>query len=420
MRSPPSESHPVVVIGAGPHGLAATAHLRSAGVPTVTFGEPMSFWREAMPPGMFLRSSVRASSIDDPERKLTIREWGAAHDRKVPYPIPLEDFLEYGSWFQQQVAPDLDRRQVTSIARSNGGLAVTLADGETLVASRVVVAAGLAPFSYVPPIFKQLPESRVTHTSHTIDLEQFAGRSVIVVGGGQSALEAAALLHEAGSRVEVLVRAPAIYWLGSRGPVSNITGPEVPEPIAPAPQTFRLRHGLYWREAPTDVGGRYMSWVGAAPDVCHVLPTRLRDPLSYSCVKPAAAHWLPDRLRDVPITVGRMIVSAHERDGVVSLELDDRSERRADHVVLGTGYQMDVRRYPFLANELASALRVVGGHPILRRGLQSSVPGLHFIGAPAYWSFGPTMRFVVGTAYTAPAVTQEIVGRRFPVFRWAF
>ena len=51
---------PVVVIGAGPHGLAATAHLRGAGVPAVAFGKVVEFWRETMPEGMLLRSPLQS------------------------------------------------------------------------------------------------------------------------------------------------------------------------------------------------------------------------------------------------------------------------------------------------------------------------------------------------------------------------
>jgi len=42
----------VVVIGAGPYGLAVAAHLKARGVATHAFGEPMSFWRRHMPKGM--------------------------------------------------------------------------------------------------------------------------------------------------------------------------------------------------------------------------------------------------------------------------------------------------------------------------------------------------------------------------------
>ena len=45
----------------------------------------------------------------------------------------------------------------------------------------------------------------------------------------------------------------------------------------------------------------------------------------------------------------------------------------------------------------------------LAAGLESSVQGLHFLGAPAAWSFGPLMRFVSGTGYTARALTRCVV-----------
>src|SRR5204862_2101609 len=59
----------VVVVGAGPYGLSAAAHLRAGGLQTLVFGEPMSFWRRHMPGGMLLRSSPTASSIADPDRR---------------------------------------------------------------------------------------------------------------------------------------------------------------------------------------------------------------------------------------------------------------------------------------------------------------------------------------------------------------
>ena len=72
---------------------------------------------------------------------------------------------------------------------------------------------------------------------------------------------------------------------------------------------------------------------------------------------------------------------------------------------------MDVPHYDFLAPDLVRALRLAVGSPILGTGLESSVPRLHFVGAPAAHSFGPVMRFVVGTAYAAPAVARKILGR---------
>ncbi|HUB36240.1 MAG TPA: FAD-dependent oxidoreductase [Solirubrobacteraceae bacterium] len=414
---------PVVVIGAGPHGLSALAYLRAAGFSTIAFGRTLDFWRETMPAGMVLRSSPRASNIDEPSGKLRLKHFWAerGQDSADIRFVDIADFIDYGEWFQRQVVPDLDSRMVSRLERRGGEFVLTLDDGEQLGAARVVVAAGLRPFAEVPPPFSELPAGLVTHTSASPDLRDFAGRSVAVIGGGQSSLESAALLSEAGAQVQVLVRAPEIWWLtygwfGKDGPV--LPPPATPGP--PSEPSWRIRKGLYWRGAPTEVGPRFLDWIGAAPDVCRRLPRSVRAPLTYKCVRAAGAYWLPDRLREVDISLHVAVRRARVRDGRVELELDDGARRAFDHVFLGTGYRMDVRRYPFLAPELAAELRVKAGAPVLRTGLQSSITGLHFTGAAATGSFGPAMRFVVGTCYTGPALTQGLLGQRRPRFRWAY
>ncbi len=413
---------PVAVIGAGPHGLAAAAHLRGAGLPSIVFGKTLEFWRDTMPAGMLLRSPLRASSISSPGDALSLERWAAQAGRELAQNLPIEDFIAYGTWFQQQACPDLDPRRVRGIAPENGRFKLTLDDGDSLTVGRVVVAAGLAPFARLPPVFAQLPQSLVSHASACAPMGAFAGKSLAVIGSGQSALEGAALLLEAGaSAVELIGRARAIYWL-NHGWLGVEDAELLPPPAqgGGGPPSWRARHGLYWHGAPTDVGGRFTSWVGAAPDLIRHFPRGVRAPLTYHCIRPAGAHWLPDRLREARLSLGREVVQATPEVDQARLRLDDGSERLVDHVLLGTGYEIDVRRYPFVDSELGSKLRVKDGYPLLGRGLESSVRGLHFVGAPAAESFGPTMRFVVGTAYTAPALTQHLLGQRRPLFRWAF
>jgi hypothetical protein len=92
----------------------------------------------------------------------------------------------------------------------------------------------------------------------------------------------------------------------------------------------------------------------------------------------------------------------------VLLRLDDGSSGEFDHVFLGTGYHVDVRRYDFLGAALASEVRCAGGYPVLDNGFQSSVRGLHFLGAPAVHSFGALLRFVSGTAFAARTLARAI------------
>jgi hypothetical protein len=77
-------------------------------------------------------------------------------------------------------------------------------------------------------------------------------------------------------------------------------------------------------------------------------------------------------------------------------------------VVLGTGYRVNVAQYSFLSRAILDRLDVADGYPRLDSGLESSLPGLHFIGATAGYSFGPLMRFVAGTPFAAATVAHRI------------
>jgi hypothetical protein len=396
---------PVAIVGAGPYGLAVGAHLRDAGVPVRQFGRPMSYWREQMPSEMWLRSSLQASSISDPHRALRIEQYAEAEGRPLSRPITLTEFVEYGDWFQRKTAPDLDERRIDNIERDAGGFTLTLEDGERVGASRVVVAAGLFPFARRPAIFAGLPQSSISHASEHADLSVFSGKSVAVIGSGQSALESAALLREEGADVELIARNPAVTWLSWIDGTANGAAPA----------------GMKWPKPPTDVGGRLTGWIAATPSSFRLIPSsRARAVVQFRCLKPAGAGWLPGRLKEVPLTLGRTVVKAEPDGERVALTLDDGTTRTVDHVFLGTGYEVDVRRYPFLAPELSSELKLTDGLPLLRSGLESSVPGLHFVGAPALASFGPIMRFVVGTWYAAPAVTRRVLGQRQPLLSQSY
>src|SRR5271154_7298296 len=121
----------VVVLGAGPYGLAAGAHLREVrGLDVRVFGEPMDFWKSHMPEGMLLRSPWAASHISDPRSALTMDAFRNVIAETIPTPIPLDRFVEYGLWFQRQAVPEIDRRRITRIEKSSQGFRVTLADGE--------------------------------------------------------------------------------------------------------------------------------------------------------------------------------------------------------------------------------------------------------------------------------------------------
>jgi FAD-dependent urate hydroxylase len=383
----------LAIVGAGPYGLAAAAHARTLGFSTAVIGEPMWFWRHRMPAGMLLRSPNVASDIADPENRLGLTAYEAASGAGIPSPLPVERFIDYGTWVQRQVAPDVDRRRVEKIERRHRGFLLTLAHGDAITARQVVVAAGIGPFAVRPPQFDQLPPELASHSSDHPDLSVFAGRRVVVVGAGQSALESAALLHEAGCETEVLARGSHVFFL-RRHPWIHQLGP--------------LTRLMF---APAEVGPAGLSRLVALPGWYRRLPRSLQDRFAVRSLRPAGAAWLIPRLRGVVISNSMAVTSADRINGAVRLTLNDGSERRVDHVLLATGFKVDIDRYAFLSEDLRKAVQRVDGYPCLSRTFESSVPGLYFLGAPAAWSFGPFMRFVAGTAYAAGAIAQGIERR---------
>jgi FAD-dependent urate hydroxylase len=379
----------VVIVGAGPYGIAAAAHLRRSGVDVRVLGDPMSFWR-TMPVGMLLRSNWTATCIADYRGPLNLDSFCSAKGVRFDRPIPLDRFIEYGTWVQEQVAPDLDRRTVRTLSWDEHQFRLDLADGSALTARRVVVAAGIAPFANRPALAAQLPPELASHTSDHRDLGRFSGAKVLVVGGGQSALECAVLLHENGAQAQVAVRADHVNWLHG-GKYHRMLG--------------RYSRLVY---APTDVGPMGLSRIVAVPDLFRRLPRGIQDPAARRSIRPAGAAWLTPRLQNIPIRLTQSVVSATPQGGRLDVTFGDGEKLTVDHLMFGTGYRIDIAQYPFLAPSLLANVKRTDGYPVLTRGLESSVPGLHFLGAPAARSFGPIMRFVSGGWYAGRALAEQV------------
>jgi len=386
------------VIGAGPYGLAAAAHLRTVrGLDVHSFGDPMSFWQHNMPVGMLLRSGWAATHIADPNQSLTLEAFQAASRQSFSTPVPLDRFVDYGLWYQREAVPDVDRRKITRVESQPNGFQLLFEKGESVLARRVVIATGISSFAWRPPEFGGMPRALASHTSEHRDFARFTGKKVLVVGSGQSALESAALLHENRAEVEIVARAQQIRWLG--GLVSRT----IQGGLGP-----KLSKLLY---APTDVGPAGISQIVARPDLVRRFPRSVQDWLRRRSIRPAGARWLVARLQSVPMWLGRTIVSAAPLGERIRVKMNDGGERTVDHVFLGTGYRVNVSKYEFLSPELAQAIACFQGYPRLREGFETSVPGLHILGAPAVWSFGALNQFVVGTHYAGRTLLRFVAGK---------
>jgi FAD-dependent urate hydroxylase len=393
----------VVIIGAGPYGLSTAAHVRHVGIEPYVIGQSMAFWKQNMPRGMLLRSRIEASNIHAPQKALSMFGYQKALGKRLPEPLPIEDFISYGDWFQQQVAPDLDTRHVRDVSRNGSGFVITFDDGEAVHGKSVVLALGIGPFLQRPEPFVGLPRDLAPHTSDIRDLAQFRGQRVAVIGKGQSALEYAALLHENHVDVQIVTRAPGLTFRPfpwrkhlfrtlTRGPLTPLSYKVFP---------------------PTDLGDIKTARKMADPDKFRRQPPYSQQSLLKDCAKPVGAYWLEGRLKGVPVRTCVTVSGVEAAKGGLTLRFSDGTTDRVHRVVLATGYKIDVSRYHVLNESLRGGIeKTSDGYPVLGTNLQTSVPGLFMAGVVGERTLGPTLRFVTGTSNSGHRLAAAIAGKR--------
>src|SRR6266851_5886827 len=160
----------------------------------------------------------------------------------------------------------------------------------------------------------------------------------------------------------------------------------------------------------SDVGPALISHVVARPTLFRRAPVAFQRYMTRRSLVPGASLWLRPRIGGVAFSTGRRVAQATRANAHLRLRLDDGSTREVDHLLLATGYRVDIRRYAFLAQALVSSVRTVGGSPVLGPSFESSVPGLYFLGAPAALSFGPVLRFVSGGVFATRTLARSITG----------
>ncbi|MBK3636687.1 NAD(P)-binding domain-containing protein [Streptomyces asoensis] len=384
----------LLVVGAGPYGLSVAAHAAAAGLTLRVFGRPMASWRDNMPGGMFLKSEPWASNLSDPEGRLRLDAYCATRGVTARHgePIPVEMFADYGLWFARHAVPAVDERTVTRIAARPGGFEAVTADGETVRARTVALAVGVMPFVEIPAPLRGLSPALVSHSSHHGDLDRFRGRDVTVIGGGQAALETAALLAEQGSRVRVLARAEQLSW--------NDVPPAWERPWWQSARTPHSGLGCGWR-----------NWFYAErPGLYRLLPEPTRARIAGTALGPAGAWWVRDRVEgSVEVRLDHEVAAARAVSGGVRLEMAGAESFETEHVIAATGFKATRDRLTLLSGELRGSLATVpDGSPAVGRDFESSRPGLFLAGLVTAAGFGPAMRFVYGAAFTAGTLVRGV------------
>ena len=389
----------IAIIGAGPYGLSAAAHLRALGLPFRIFGHLMDSWLAHMPKGMLLKSDGFASNIYDPNGEFTLQRF--CSDQRIEYshtgsPISLDTFTSYGLAFRERIVPELEEKLVVELDRCSDGFVLCLEDGEIVKTRRVVLAVGITHFEYIPPVLQPLPPALLSHSFRHRDLEQFTGRSVAVIGAGASALDLAGLLHEVGAEVQLVARQTSLNFH------------DRPARIQKRSLWKRIRHPQ------SGLGPGLRSRLCAdAPTLFHYLPERLRLEVVRRHLGPSGGWFIKEKiLGKVPLLLGHTTERAEVENGKVHVSLRGADgatcEVVAEHVIAATGYRVCLDRLAFLSSGVRSKLRAVNDTPVLSSAFESSVPGLYFIGIAAANSFGPVMRFAFGAGFTARRITQAV------------
>lgn len=249
---------PVAIVGAGPQGLAAAAHLTERGIP-VTVIE---------------RGSTPAAAVSEWGHVRLFSAWPELTDaaaRRLLEPTgwsaPASGYPTGAEWVSEYLAPLADAlgeriaygATVTGISRQgrdkvvDGGrrsqpfvLHIRDADGESRLSARAVIDAS-GTWSIPNPAgadgFPALGEAAASERiSYRIpeDVSEFAGAHVAVVGAGHSAAHAVLRLGELARRSP----GTRVTWLLRRGSATNVFGggaaDELPERAALGSRARRM------------------------------------------------------------------------------------------------------------------------------------------------------------------------------------
>lgn len=373
----------LLVIGAGPYGLSTAAWARERGIDTTVVGEPMAFWRDNMPEGMFLRSGpdwhLDAGYVHTLEAHL--EERGIAPEDVDPLPIGV--FLDYCEQFRQAKGIDPRPELVDRLEARDGRFEATLAGGERIVAGAVVCAPGNRHFAHLPDWAASVPAGRATHTCDLVRFDALAGARVLIVGGRQSAYEWAALLREHGAeRVDVshrhdVPRFDRVSW--------KFVDPHVQQTIdVPG----------YWRN----------------------LPRAEQEAIAlqfWEVGRLTLEYWLAPRLEwdGLHLRPHTEVVEIGAAAGdAIEVALSDGERLTVDHIVFASGYKADLTRVPYLAGVVAE-IEQADGFPVLDESFGTSVPGLYVTGFSATQDFGPFFGFVKGSPAAATLVVRDLESR---------
>jgi thioredoxin reductase (NADPH) len=178
--------HDLVVVGAGPAGLAAAVYAASEGLDVLVL-------ETSAPGGQAGSSSKIENYLGFP--------LGISGQRLA------EDALLQAQKFNAQIAIARPARRLDCSSRQ---IRVDCSDGTSVRAKSVIVATGAAYRKLNVPALARFEGAGVYYGATHMEAQLCRGEEVVVVGGGNSAGQAAMFLSEKARHVHMLVRAPGL------------------------------------------------------------------------------------------------------------------------------------------------------------------------------------------------------------------
>jgi cation diffusion facilitator CzcD-associated flavoprotein CzcO len=210
----------VLIVGGGPAGLLLAHHLQDHGIDyhVLERGKLAQAWR-AMRPGMVLLSPA-VPGTDWTSLTLKHPLWALPGVRK-PFPTR-EDFLCYVESFSREHGLSIgENAAAMRVAVANGGFLVSTTVGE-ISCRFLVLATGASTMPSYPDIPGIAFNPHVVHSCDFVHCMAYAGKRVLIVGGGNSAAEIA--IELAGTaKVTLCTRGPLRYF-NETGELEHIRG----------------------------------------------------------------------------------------------------------------------------------------------------------------------------------------------------
>jgi thioredoxin reductase len=373
----------LLIIGAGPFGLAMAAHAKHLGINFIIVGRPMEFWKTNMPEGMYLRSACDWHL--DPENEDTIEKFLAMKHLSAADVEPLSRnfYLSYTDWFQNQKQIVSLPLYVDHLDYTENHYRATTNQGDVITADNVVIAIGFKYFKYLPKeITNLLPQDFYSHTCDFTDMKIMQGKRCLILGGRQSAFEWTALLAEAGAatiHVSHRHKSPAFTasdWSWVNPIVDNIV------------------HESGW-------------FRNLALEEKDLLSKKLWEEGRLKIEPWLEKRVMKDNITLLPCT--EIVACVKLSNNEVEVEFNTGTTIIVDHIILATGYKVMINQVPFLAKgNILSKLAIQNNFPVLDKHFQTNLPGLYITSMPAMQDFGPFFGFTIAVRTSAKIIGKEL------------